>query len=111
MAQMTDQELIEAAAKADGLVGRSVVSSQGICFYVPKDLDDPHSENMIYCWLQDDGDALRLAIRLWLEIRVFNGKAHVGKRDKFWCTEDVGNDAYKATRRAIVRAAAEVSRF
>jgi hypothetical protein len=59
--------------------------------------------------LHDDGDAFRLAVALWLEIRVFNGKAHAGRQDRFWCTEECGDDPAAAARRAVVRAAAHLA--
>jgi hypothetical protein len=59
--------------------------------------------------LADDGDAFRLAVALWLEIRVFNGKAHAGRQDRFWCTEECGDDPSAAARRAVVRAAARLA--
>lgn len=60
--------------------------------------------------LKDDGDALRLANKLWLEVRHVHGKAHAGMQDKFWCTENwfPDGDQDAATRRAIVRAAAAI---
>lgn len=60
--------------------------------------------------LNDDGDALRLAVNLWIEIRVFNGKAHAGKSQEFWCSEIAEVKELAATRRAIVRAAATMAK-
>lgn len=62
--------------------------------------------------LLDDGDSRRLQVALELELRVFNGRAHAGKQDQFWCTETwfPDGDANAATRLAIVRAAAEIGR-
>ena len=73
--------------------------------------------------LTDDGDALRLAVKLDLSsVMVFAGD-YSGKRRDFW-TPNSGHDGgrgeatyaeyaadpYAATRRAIVRAAAEIGR-
>jgi len=102
---MNDRELLEAAAKAAGMP----VEWDTLC-----DVDS-RRECMIYIshakeWnpLADDGDALRLANKLWLDVRHVHGKVHAGMQGKFWCTEgwftDGNQDA--ATRRAIVRAAA-----
>lgn len=99
----TDRELLEMAAKAAGIELPNptlrVTHMRGVA---PK-LWNP---------LADDGDALRLANKLWLQIRHVHGKAHAGMPDRFWCTElwfpDGDRDA--ATRRAIVRAAAEIGR-
>jgi hypothetical protein len=105
---MTDRELLEAAAKAAGIVcawdyyagsseGGGLVTDTG------------------YLWdaLTDDGDALRLAVKLMLDVNTgtccsaaswaVNG-SHLGN-----CVDEPhdGNpDA--ATRRAIVRAAAAI---
>ena len=71
--------------------------------------------NKIY-WnpLEDDGDALRLAVKLEMDIEITKDQLN----DKWvWVylgrhalTESCGNDPYAATRRAIVRAAAEIGR-
>ena len=67
--------------------------------------------------LTDDGDALRLAVNLGLLVYVFHDPAMTcirlpgdrigGKYDE---VEMHGNDQFAATRRAIVRAAAEIGR-
>lgn len=99
---MSDRELLEWAAKAAELKEwgwmadtlTHVVNNQFV-FWEP---------------LTDDGDALRLAVKLWLEVRHANGAAHAGMQGQFWCTEDwfPDGDANAATRRAIVRAAASI---
>lgn len=110
---MTDRELLEKAAKAAGI---EVIRSR---------LDDPlrrdmlarnsdrnaHQESGSWNPLTDDGDALRLANKLWLQVRHVHGQAHVGKPDEFWCTEPwfPDGDQNAATRRAIVRAAAAMA--
>ena len=98
---ITDSELLELAAKAVGWVH---LGNGETC--------DPKVGNIHWNPLTDDGDALRLANKLWLQIRHVHGKAHAGMPDRFWCTElwfpDGDQDA--ATRRAIVRAAAEIGR-
>ena len=111
---MTELEMLTLAAKA---VGITIVRSR---------LDDPLQRDMLVQnsarnpnqptgpWnpREDDGDALRLAVKLELEIRVFNGRAHAGKQNNFWCTEHwfPDGDVNAATRRAIVRAAAEIGK-
>lgn len=102
---MDDRELLELAAKAAGYqVNWSDITE---CFWIGEDSWVP---------LDDDGDALRLAVK-------------IGKRDYFGieiqkgCTqatsfepwehceyEDHSKDPYAATRRAIVRAAAEIGK-
>ena len=98
-----DRELLEQAAKAAGY---------------EKDIDgyyfEPGFPTML-SWnpLTDDGDALRLAVKLGIELEAvpFGGRAVI--RDDDDCGEyfDVeGDDPYAATRRAIVRAAAELGK-
>jgi hypothetical protein len=92
---MTDKELLELAAKAAGIVGRW--DEEADCF-VPR--DGPIFWNP----LTDDGDALRLAVKLGIRID-FQGSSV--KADDHVCT---ALDVYAATRRAIVRAAAEIGK-
>jgi len=87
---MTDRELLELAAKAAGIPMRYL--SPGMC-----NTDDPP-------WnpLTDDGDALRLAVRLNVIAR------NPGMRMSIdW---QASEDPAAATRRAIVRAAAEIGK-
>jgi len=107
---MTDRELLELAAKAaDIRVGFD---------------QKPYSEVPGAHWnpLEDDGDALRLAVRLRLDMHYEDQPGWVGElvevlspRDEsgsFHCeTHALGDDPYAATRRAIVRAAAEIGRL
>lgn len=61
--------------------------------------------------LEDDGDALRLAGRLMMEVRILNGCAYAetldGAGGKIWFYEE---DILRAARKAIVSAAAEIAR-
>jgi hypothetical protein len=87
---MTDRELLEAAAKAAG--GNFVIG-----YWNP---------------LTDDGDALRLAVRLRLDID-FEKSYMVSVWSRHlddWVIERCDDDPYAATRRAIVRAAAAIGR-
>jgi hypothetical protein len=110
----TDRELLELAAKAAGL---QVVwhepddDSEPWCF-IP-DCHPPHNRRQRDKWsgtvwnpLADDGDALRLAVKL--NMMEEGSKPFV---ELMWrlATEN-GADDYAATRRAIVRAAAEIGR-
>jgi hypothetical protein len=99
---MTDRELLEAAAKAAGLM-------------VSKGNRDPlgrvWADGKVWNPLTDDGDALRLAVKLSLEIYIDDGTAtYVDEA----CSgiqqviEPHNGDPYASTRRAIVRAAAEI---
>ncbi len=94
---MTDRELLEYAAKAAGvevLTDYRYSSDKGIwCGFG----DSP------YAWwnpLADDGDALRLAMKLGIPVGVFANYASIAN----------DSDHFAATRRAIVRAAAEIGR-
>ncbi len=90
---MTDRELLENAAKAVG----------GGAWH-PLTHDTPNGR-----WnpLTDDGDALRLAVKLGIVIDVGSVAAHAYK-DGPGVVEIYGSDPYAATRRAIVRAAAAI---
>lgn len=107
----SDRELLELAAKAAGWSHWDWLAAPGINVY---DADGRHSH-----WnpLTDDGDALRLAVKLNLTT-VFHPALGQALCRPYWSTgmgkesrEDVekhANDPYAATRRAIVRAAAEI---
>ena len=58
--------------------------------------------------LTDDGDAFRLAVSMFRDIRFwyFDNSVSVGNEQRVMC----GDDPCAATRLAIVRAAAEVGR-
>ena len=97
---MNDKELLELAAKAAGIEFSGIAQPEGLW----------RNEFEIY-WtpLTDDGDALRLAVKLDLHILRFTNKTTVKAStwiDSFDERDDV--DPYAATRRAIVRAAAAI---
>ena len=117
----TDRELLELAAKAAGIAGWQ--SKYG--YWNMKDID---GEDVVCCagwpnfdpltgeklwpmfadavdelnWnpLTDDGDALRLAVKLNIDAGNPGMRLSIDWRK--------GDDPYAATRRAIVRAAAEI---
>lgn len=91
---MTDRELLEKAAKAAG---------------IPYDAL-PHSSSTWVKWnpLTDDGDALRLAVKLRIDIVHFSDLVRADVNGLEDCHEQNGIDPYAATRRAIVRAAATI---
>lgn len=103
----TDRELLELAAKAAGVTGRY--------FWNINDAGIETQGGGVWNPLDDDGQALRLAVKLRLTVKQRDDHAKVG-----WtgCVEWVGEgwamcDEHvrgKATRRAIVRAAAEIGR-
>lgn len=99
---MTDRELLELAAKAAGIE---------IWF---DDNGTPWLDGDKKVWnpLTDDGDALRLAVKCNLDIElqgdcVFANGFEVQNHQLFEWHKD---DPYAATRRAIVRAAAEIGK-
>lgn len=104
---MTDKELLEYAAKAAGpdIQWDSVES----CWYMETagDYGNPR-------WnpLTDDGDALRLAVKLEIDLIVGTGSKFVTARHEVTQLNEYEykQDAYAATRRAIVRAAAEIGK-
>ena len=106
---MSDRELLEAAAKAaripafwDDLSGSMRVVNEGAGNW--------------YLWrpLADDGDALRLAVRLNLLVFTARSCAVANASDRGGpCIREVFHDDkndLSATRRAIVRAAAEIGK-
>lgn len=114
----TDRELLELAAKAAGIVGkwerRPDYIQERWYFNVPYDVQGMLSG---FEWnpLTDDGDALRLAVKLKLDIELSLGEdiLSVDRWDavgeKYIANmEAKGNAPYAATRRAIVSAAAEI---
>ena len=103
---MTDRELLELAAKAAGIVLAVMPFNHG----GPEGSASTH-EGWFFNPLNDDGDALRLAVKLRLEFEWWKtGISANHASTPIMPIEHVGDDAYAATRRAIVRAAAEIGR-
>jgi hypothetical protein len=107
---MTDRELLELAAKAAGLKYwiRSDGMGGGICLGE----NNPYGNNECQLWnpLTDDGDALRLAVKLGLTSIIDSEYFFETEIDGMDIREPHGLDPYSATRRAIVRASAEIGR-
>ena len=112
MTTQTDRELLELAAKAAGIVFTEI-DSHGVWF------DAPNKElgkcGVTFNPLTDDGDALRLAVKLCMGISVDFDRVDVAAQDDIVATEylyqlPAPTDPYAAIRRAIVRAAAEIGR-
>lgn len=98
----TDRELLEAAAKAEGFEFGWIHDTPRI-----------RAEMGWTPWnpLTDDGDALRLAVKLRLTINPYKRGIFVSRdEDEPVITEEWSDDDYAATRRAIVRAAAAIGR-
>lgn len=105
---MTDKKLLELAAKAAGLKIVWFMDSPRNVTGMP-DAFDIYS---VPLWnpLTDDGDALRLAVKLMLDVTCHEYGAMV-EHDYTWSVIDErSDDPYAATRRAIVRAAAEIGK-
>lgn len=98
---MTDRELLELAAMPGGIAGE-YRAGLGIC---PPELSQLHK----FWWnpLIDDGDALRLAVKLRLTVKIEDHEIEVFNWED--CLVSVGmfkgDDYEAATRRAIVYAA------
>ncbi|HGN6731989.1 TPA: hypothetical protein ACKSYC_005586 [Pseudomonas aeruginosa] len=102
---MNDRELLELAARAAGFTGYGFfLGDDGI------DVSDETGTRFAWNPLTDDGDALRLAVKLGLLVDICRDHTCV-------CSETVdpilqvqGKERWEATRRAIVRAAAEIGK-
>lgn len=104
-------ELLKLAAKAAGIEFDFCRSDLGGC-QIRKGLTSGW-------WnpLEDDGDALRLAVKLNMHVIVDGENKHVRVYARSWAKADedygtcgFGDDPYAATCRAIVRAAAEIGK-
>lgn len=104
---MTDRELLEMAAKAAGVVG---AWDQMHLTYGDMLLEGINNGSPIF-WnpLADDGDAMRLANRLSIDVlhnwESITAQWEQGKFCREKCADETRD---KATRRAITRAAAEI---
>ncbi|RTU93150.1 hypothetical protein [Pseudomonas aeruginosa] len=102
---MNDRELLELAARAAGY--KLIWSYDNHCCWIN---EMRHDLDVTWNPLTDDGDALRLAVKLCLLVDICSDKTCV-------CSETVdpilqvkGMDRWEVTRRAIVRAAAEIGK-
>jgi hypothetical protein len=129
---MTDRELLELAAKAAGwtwwqsrhgywnIKGPDCEELAACCgwfkfdSYTGSNLAEPTPADALievgFNPLEDDSDALRLAVKLFFTVGVEDGFTEVLTGSGREITESHNGDALAATRRAIVRAAAEIGR-
>ena len=104
---MTDRELLELAAKAAGIDTKRCLQYEDGAFDWPVKAGRWNP-------LTDDGDALRLTVKLGLGVSVPLGYKRTDvvafSDSRINAIESHGSDPLAATRRAIVRAAAEIER-
>jgi hypothetical protein len=114
---MTDRELLELAAKAAGINGEFDKFRGVFRLYIPG--QDIFLGDDVWSPLSDDGDAFRLAVKMRLALchhhedsnPAITSTATVAFNGRFIEKDEAhGDDAEAATRRAIVRAAAEIGR-
>jgi hypothetical protein len=110
---MTDRELLELAAKAAGIEVwfPRMADGKGGVLEPCHTLRNGQTEE----WnpLEDDGDAFRLQVALQLELEFGSCFVNVGKshgNDGQWHLARESAFDLRATRRAIVRAAAEIGK-
>ena len=102
---MSDKELLELAAKAAG------IEVLGISFEMDGSFAGfPIGGQKVWNPLTDDGDALMLAAKLNLVVNTGMASIVQGKTFTELDSAHFDDDPYAATRRAIVRAAAEIGR-
>src|SRR5690625_4114660 len=112
---MNDHELLEMAAKAAGL---TYVDYAGVGYDGRSGLmltDEIGRQTVTWNPLTDDGDAMRLAIKMGVNLSLPSSPNHVfvqvGERGSVpFALDRIGGNPLSATRRAIVRAAAEMGR-
>jgi hypothetical protein len=112
---MTDRELLEMAAKAAGITLRWIQGpNDDECIHPIRRRDDGMCE-VDWNPLTDDGDALRLAVKLGIDIETHGCNSAHPFACAFDCERNIAEeeqpdngDPYAATRRAIVRAAAAI---
>ncbi|QZA71298.1 hypothetical protein AH02_56 [Pseudomonas phage AH02] len=119
---MNDRELLELAAKAAGVCGKfseNHPEDGAPCYSCGINLGS--RVQILWNPLTDDGDALRLAVKLALHLAnehqsagcvtvLFGVETTCHYMNEVEESAPAGGDDYAATRRAITRAAAEIGR-
>jgi hypothetical protein len=106
-----NRELLELSAKAAGIQGHYASLDE-----FPNWMNVHDGEGVYYtasqAWkpLTDDGDALRLAVKLEMDLSLGLNGCVVLPDPNIRLEELSSDDPYAATRRAIVRAAAEIGK-
>ena len=100
---MDDRKLLELAAKSAGFTDAEWAADQASICTVQA------GKGFMPFWnpLKDDGDALRLAVKLGIDV-CFALNYVTARGSVQMPLDEYGNDPYAATRRAIVRAAAAI---
>lgn len=105
----TDRELLELAAKAAGI-------APVLCYETARNCLRIGGRKSYSLWrpLTDDGDALRLAVKLDIHISLYGKDTGITtwivREEAETFHADYGDDPCSSVRRAIVRAAAELGR-
>ena len=109
---MTDLTLMERAAKAADIAVRRGTGWQSDMLFIGDGAPNGWVTGREWNPLTDDGDALRLVVKCNLNVCVGYGSVSACLQDdgSFHRVEEIKDDPYAATRRAIVRAAAEIGR-
>ena len=110
---MTDREPLEMAAKAAGYELDYTIRPDGKAFYNTRRNAIALADGRWFAPFSDDGDALRLAVKLKIDVchtNIHSAQVHAMADYEVACIEDSGDDSCAATRRAIVRAAAEIGK-
>jgi hypothetical protein len=97
----TDRELLELAARAAGYVWDAYgIRGDGSWWTGSEYLEQ-------WCPHDDDGDALRLAVKLGMEISLWGSSIHCKIGSIAFTQEPVGPDRAESVRAAIVKTAAK----
>lgn len=119
---MTDRELLELAAKAywgdeiDDVCSAEWSEEDQAIAYTHGENQDHNGLDRTYRWnpLEEDGDALPLAVKLMMSVEISEHEestyAYAGSAPRVYACEMWLDDKNAATRRAIVRAAAELGK-
>lgn len=111
---MKDRELIELAAKSAGITGYRYSDGFGCMAHWNESDGGWFDACCLWNPLTDDGDALRLAVKLSIHIRLWQyaceAEDNDGRSTGMIHARECSGDMGAATRRAIVLAAAEIGR-